>query len=223
MSITHEEARRLIQFKADEALKEIDNNLLEAHLGSCTECQHYEAGLNELESTLRPLMQRKWNRQPLPHPAGRAIMGVPKKFASNIFFATRILAMGLICIAFLFNIWQFTKPGRPRPIPPVASIPLIPTPSLQSTQTQISDQNCESTLYTVQSTDTLESIAHNFSITVEEILRANNIKTATLNPSMKLAIPICDITPAGTQNLVKTTFTPLLVGSTITPVNSPTQ
>jgi len=223
MSITHEEARRLIQFRADEALKEFDHNLLEAHLRSCPECQSYEVKLNELESSLRPLLQRKWNRPPLPHSTGRTVVGESVKSSQSILFATRIAAMGLICIAFLFNIWQFKKSGEPASIPLSVDITLIPTPSLQSTQTQNTAHKCESILYEVQSSDTLESISYQFSIPVQEIESANHIKTGALKASTKLSIPVCNPTPSGTENLARTTNTPLLGSDTLTPVNIPTQ
>jgi LysM repeat protein len=223
MSITHEEARRLIQFRADEVLKEFDHNLLEAHLRSCPECQSYEVNLNELESTLRPLMQRKWNRHPLPLSAGSTAFDGSIKSSQGIIFATRIIAMGLICIAFLFNIWQFNKSGEQASIPPSVDVNLIPTPSLQSTQTETTAQKCGSIQYVVQSSDTLESIAHQFSIPIEDINAANNIKDGALKPSMKLSIPVCNATPSGTEPNVRTTITPLLGSNTLTPVNIPTQ
>jgi hypothetical protein len=223
MTITHEEARRLIQFKADDALNEFDNNLLEAHLSSCPECQNYKASINGLESLLRPLMQRKWNQHPLPLPTDKAVSRGYANFTQTVFFATRIAAMGLICIGFLFNIWQYTKAPGQRSVPPSADIPLIPTPSLQSTRTEPTEQTCASILYLVQSNDTLESIAHQFSVPAEKIKYANNMRTETLNSSMKLSIPVCEPTPRGTPNIVRTTFTPFLGSNTLTPVNGPTQ
>jgi hypothetical protein len=223
MAITHEEAHRLIQFKADAALKESDENLLEAHLSSCIDCKRYETNINELESILQPLMQRKWNQYPLPHSTGKAASGGLNKLQANIFFATRIAAMGIICIAFLFNIWQYTQSGGKGATLPPADIPLIPTPSLQSTQTMMTNQKCEPIRYRVQSNDTLESIANQFSIPVEEIKNANNLMTENLNISMSLSIPVCNPTPAGTPNIIRTKFTPLLGSNTLTPMNSPTQ
>jgi hypothetical protein len=223
MTINHEEARRLIQFKADEALREVDNNLLEAHLRSCPDCQSYKASIDGLESFLRPLMQRKWNQYPLPLPTKKAVSQRYANFKQTIFFATRILAMGLICIGFIFNIWQYTKASGQKSSPPAAAIPLIPTPSLQSTRAEPTDQKCASILYTVQTNDTLESIADQFSVPAEKIRHANNLKTETLNSSMKLSIPICEPTPSGTPNMVRTTFTPFYGSKTLTPVNSPTQ
>ena len=223
MTITHEEAHRLIQFRSDEALQESDRNLLEAHLDSCPDCQNYQARINELESALRPLLQRKWNQAPLPRATGRITSGDYKKLQQSILLATRIAAMGLICAAFMFNIWQFTRSGGNPSTSPSSDIPLIPTPSLPSTQAKMTDQTCEPILYSVQSRDTLDSIASQFSIPVEEIRSTNNLTTEELNTSMRLSIPACNPTPSGTPNIVKTTFTPLLGSNTLTPANRPAQ
>jgi LysM domain-containing protein len=223
MSITHEEARRLIEFKADNALKGIDDNLLEAHLTSCLECQNYAANVLDLESTLQSLLQRRWNQYPLPLSTDGAVSRKNLKHTQNIFFATRIIAMGVICIAFLFNIWQFTQSGRQSTNPPSSEIPLIPTPSMQSTTTKVTDQQCEPILYQVRQKDTLESIANRFSVPTDKILSANHLKNATLATAMKLSIPVCNPTPPETPNTVTTTYTPLFGQTSLTPENSPTQ
>ena len=223
MSITHEEARRLIQFRADDALQDIDNHLLEAHLSTCAECQKYASATHDLEATLQHLMQRRWDRQPLPLPAGKPLSVNSSHITQSIFFATRIIAMGVICVAFLVNIWQFTQSDRQRATPPAAEIPLIPTPSQQSMGTKATDQACESIYYEVKENDTIESIALRFSVPAEEILSTNHLRTETLDASMKLSIPICSPTPPGTPNTVPTTFTPLFTSHTLTPVNGPTQ
>jgi LysM repeat protein len=223
MTITHEEAHRLIQIKADDALKESDKYLLDAHLSSCIDCKSYEASISDLESLLRPLMQRRWNQHPLPLSPGKAASAEFKKIRQSFFFATRIAAMGIICIAFLFNIWQSTQSGGKGTTPSSADIPLIPTPSLQSTQTRMTSQKCESIQYVVQNNDTLDSIANQFSIPAESLKKANNLMTEKIIASTKLSIPVCNPTPAGTPNIVRTTFTPLLGSNTLTPVNGPTQ
>ena len=223
MSITHEDARRLIQFRADDALKGVETHLLDTHLSSCPDCQKYAHSINELQSTLQPLMRRKWNQSPLPLSAGQTASKKSLPVTQRIFFATRIIAMGVICIAFLFNVWQFTQPGRQRPNPPQAEIPMIPTPSLQSTTTKVTNQKCETISYQVRENDTLKIIADRFAIPAEEIIRANNLTTRSLDTSMLLSIPVCNPTPSGTPNTIKTTLTPLLGSNTLTPVNGPTQ
>jgi len=223
MSITHLEARRLIQFHEDDALKGVEKSVLDAHLNACPECQKYADSINQLDSTLRPLLQRKWNHYPLPLSVGQVISRKSNSFMRSTFFATRIVAMGIICAAFLFNIWQFTQSGGKSTNPPSANIPLIPTPSLQSTNTKVMDQRCGPILYEVQKNDTLESIAAQFSTSVEVIIQANHLRTTTLNTSMKLSIQDCSSTPSAMAQTVTTTFTPLLDPTTLTPVNSPTQ
>jgi hypothetical protein len=223
MLITHEEARRLIQFRADDALKDVEVNLLETHLSTCAECQKYAADTKDLESTLQHLMQRRWDRQPLPLSREQTASANPRHFTQSIFFATRIVAMGVICMAFLFNVWQFTQSGRQRATPPAAEIPLIPTPSLQSAGTKATDQTCESIYYEVKENDTIESIATRFSVPAEAIGATNHLSSGTLNTSMKLSIPVCSPTPQGTPNIVSTAFTPLLGPNTLTPINTSSQ
>jgi hypothetical protein len=223
MLITHQEARRLIQRRADEALLDVDRNLLDAHLDACAECQKYAADTSDLEATLQHLMQRRWDHQPLPLSREQTVSGKPIHISQSIFFATRIVAMGVICLAFLFNIWQFTQPSRQRATPPAAEIPLIPTPALQSMGVQATDQTCEPILYEVKEDDTIESIAARFSIPAREILSTNHLTTETLNTAVKLTIPVCSPTPPGTPNIVSTTFTPLLDPNTITPISVSTQ
>jgi hypothetical protein len=223
MLITHEEAHRLIQFRADDALKAAERDVLDVHLSTCAECQKYAAQTNELGSTLQQLMQRRWERQPLSPSLEKTVSVHPIHFSQSIFFATRIAAMGVICVAFLFNIWQFTQSGRQRATPPAAEIPLIPTPSLQSTGTKATDQTCESIYYRVMENDTVDSIAARFSIPPEQIRATNHLRTGILNTSMKLSIPVCGPTPPGTPKIISTTFTPLLGPDTLTPVNISTQ
>jgi hypothetical protein len=223
MPITHEEAHKLIQFNADEILKGVEKNLLEAHLDSCESCRIYAGSIQELESTLMPVMQRRWNQHPLPQSRDRVVSGRTSTLTQNVFFATRITALCVIFLAFLFNVWQFTQSTGQKTMPPVADIPLIPTPSLQSTRTMVTEPQCEPILYEVRENDTLESIANQFSMPVEEIVRMNNIRTGTLNRSEKLTLTVCSLTPSGMQNAVNTTFTPLLGPTTLTPANSPTQ
>jgi spore germination protein YaaH len=130
--------------------------------------------------------------------------------------------MGIICIAFLFNIWQFTRSSGTGSSQPSTNAFPAPTPSIQFTGTTVSSQKCDQILYPVQEDDTLESIAHQFSITKAELLAANNISLESLRPAIRLRIPICGTTPVG-KTTVTTTLTPLLGSTPSTPVNGPTQ
>jgi hypothetical protein len=223
MSITHEEAQKLIQFKADDALMGFDNHLLEDHLRNCLECQKYAASIQALESTLPLLLHRRWDQQPLPHSTGQAFSRKPIRLQQNIFFATRIIAMGVICVAFLFNVWHFAQSGRTSVNPPSAVIPVIPTPSVQSTTTKPLDQKCERIVYVVQQGDTLERIAKQFSVSADEVMKANQLRSNALPSSMALSIPVCSLTPSGTPDTAASTFTPFLGTTTLTPIDSPTQ
>jgi hypothetical protein len=223
MSISHEEARKLIQFKADDALNGIESSTLDTHLSACQECQTYAARIDDLKSTLQPLMHRRWNQHPLPHRTSRTVSQKTKQFTKSIFFATRIIAMGMICAAFLFNIWQFSRSGSQGADPHSAAIPMIPTPSLQSATTKAIDRACESISYEVRQGDTLESIADQFSVTAEDLRMGNNLGSTPLMPSMRLSVPVCSPTPSGTPSNARTTFTPLVDPATGTPVTGPTQ
>jgi hypothetical protein len=223
MPITHEEARRLIHLRADEALKSMDDNPLQAHLRSCVECQNYAASIHDLESTLQPLLQRRWNQIPLPLSTENVVSRNHIRLTQSLFFATRIVALGVICIAFLFNIWQFAGSGKRDANPPSAEIPLIPTPSMHSTTTKVMEKMCASVLYEVRQNDTLDSIAIHFSVSRDEILQANHLAKATLATGMKLSIPVCSPTPSRTPDTIITTYTPLLGSSTITPADGTTQ
>jgi len=222
MPITHEEAHRLIQFNADQALKEVEKNLLEDHLTACLECRDYARRMQDLELTLTSVMQRRWNNQSRPRPIQATGPKKHSKLLQNTLFATRIAAMGVICIAFLFNILHFTQSAGQSPNPISASVPPVPTPSVLSTTTNVTGQQCKQISYTVQDNDTLESIAGRFSVPMEVIVAANHLQANLLYPSMNLSIPICDQTP-GTPRTATITFTPLLDSTTSTPVNSPTQ
>jgi hypothetical protein len=66
MSITHEEARKLIQFKSDVALEPQQLGTLEIHLNSCMECRAFAEEIKEVEDLLVLTMLRYWNFQPVP-------------------------------------------------------------------------------------------------------------------------------------------------------------
>jgi len=219
MQITHEEAHKLIQFNADEALDSQAKATLASHLQQCVECRAYAQDIQEIESILSPVMKRKWNLQPVP----LSIHAIAVKKASRIqvdaILTTRTAMIGIVLVAFIFSIWQFTLSGGQAVSPLPAGVLPVPTPSTQPTITRIKFQNCEETLYSVRENDTLESIAYQFSISKEEIMTMNNMKIETVNPAMKLMIPICSFTPTGTVNpaTLTTTYTPIMNATTSTP------
>jgi hypothetical protein len=66
MQITHEEARKLIQFGLDQMLKPQEKNMLQIHLEDCIECRTFFGDLKEVDNLLLPTMLRQWNLQPTP-------------------------------------------------------------------------------------------------------------------------------------------------------------
>lgn len=220
MFITHEEARKLIQFEADESLRLNLKNMLLSHLEDCAECRTYADSLRRMESVLKPMMKRQWTQPHLPLPVGALLSnGTPRK-PSSMVLATRISVVGMIAIAFLFSVWQFTVSIGPTPGPVSASAPPIPTPSTQLTGTGTTSQTCTQTRYIVQENDTLESIAFRFAVSKEDLMADNQIDNETVLIGTELIILACNSTPTGT---VHPTFTPLLSPTITTPGGQPTQ
>lgn len=219
MQITHEEARKLIQFGLDQMLKPQEKNMLQIHLEDCIECRTFFGDLKEVDNLLLPTMLRQWNLQPTPLSIGALINKRQSRLQSNIILTTRMAIISIIFAAFIFSAWQFTQSGKQTSNPlPVGVLP-VPTPSSQSTSTEISFQNCGAMSYQVQENDTLESIAAQFSVSREMLAAINNLHTETLTTKMKLLIPICNSTPTGTvhPSTLTTTFTPLFDPTTSTP------
>jgi hypothetical protein len=217
MQITHEEVRKLIQFNADDALKPFDKNTLLTHLETCAECQAYAKSIRGMESILRPLLQRKWDQQPVPLSVSSVRAQRDDRISERMFMATRIAAFGMICVTFVFSIWQFTLSNQRTQSPLLASVPPVPTPSTQLISTTGTVEHCDNRIYIVKETDTLESIAFLFSISKEEIMAANSMKTEILSTRMEITVPVCTSTPTGTVNALTTTYTPAIRLITSTP------
>jgi LysM repeat protein len=219
MQITHEEARKLIQFNADNALKSQEKVNLSAHIEECIECRTYVDEIKEVESILLPVMTRQWNIQPIPLSIGTIYAKRNATIRTSMILATRTAAIGVVLLAFMFSVWQFSVSdgGGSSRLP--VSVPPVPTPSTQSTSTRITFKSCDGMLYTVQEKDTLESIAHQFTTSAEELMTANNMKTKIVNTDMKLIVPICNFTPTGTIHpaTLTTTYTPSMNPTTFTP------
>ncbi len=220
MQITHEEAHRLIQLDADEVLSMQEKVALSTHLEDCMECRAYAREIEEVESVLVPLMKRQWDLQPAPLLIGAIRAKGFSKTQISITLATRIAAIGVVFLAFVFSAWQLALSGRQAPGHLPIDIPSIPIPPMQSTSTKITSPNCHEILYRVQESDTLESLAHRFSVSPDEIRAINNMKTETIHPAMQLRISICNFTPTGTSNptIFSTTYTPSRKPITSTPV-----
>src|SRR5687768_359269 len=221
MEITHEEARRLIQYNADKALSQKEQIMLRAHFKGCAECRAYHAEFKETENHLRRVMHREWGLRPTP--LSIAVLTSKRNFIGrlNILLATRTALVSIALLVFIFGIWQiklitsYTSNRTPLNILPV------PTPSAQLTSTTIGVQNCEEIRYIVQENDTLEGLAEQFSTSKESIMTANDMKIEAIRGGTELIIPVCDYTPTSTVNPpTGTIYTPFTSPTTNTPTAS---
>ena len=218
MHITHEEAHHLIQFHADGALKAQQRHLLITHLEDCAECQQYAASIQRMESMLRPMLRRNWDREPLPLSIG-AFTAKGKSTAERMLVATRIAALAVVFLAFFFGAWNFTVSSRRTPTPFLQSVPVIPTPftSTVTAGTEASFANCAMTTYMVEQNDTLAYIASKFSASIDHIMQVNSMQNEIVITGETLIIPVCNFTPTNPAVAHTTTFTPVLYSTTTTP------
>jgi hypothetical protein len=221
MQITHEKARELIQFDADQALNAEQKAILATHLRHCTECLTYAEEMREVEHLLLPAMRKHWHLQPIPLSIDALVTKRNAKIQASMLLTMRTAAISLALFAFFFSAWQFMVLGQQGSSLLPASVLPIPTPSTQSTSTQTLFQSCAEISYIVQENDTLESIAAQFSIAKEEIMAMNNMETEIVQPSMELMIPICGFTPTITAHpfTLTTTYAPAISPTTSTPGN----
>jgi len=75
-------------------------------------------------------------------------------------------------------------------------------------------------LYSVGETDSIASIAAQFSLSAETIIELNHLQTEAVSPSLELLIPLCNFTPTSTFHAATftTTYTPRFIGTASTPV-----
>jgi len=217
--LTHEEARRLVDFSLDQALDAGTRSVLDEHLTTCMECRSYAGELDQLESVLRG-MKHRWDRlRPAPlHPneLGDRSRNKVLGFADTI-VATRMAVMILTVFAVALGAWQLSIGSLIPPNRHNAAIP-IPTPSSLLTATGATAPGCNYIVYRVQPGDTLDGIASMFSVQKEWIVEFNHMQTEAVDRTMILNIPLCITTPTGTIQVPAATIT-------ITPqleANSPT-
>ena len=210
MQITHEEARRLIQFKADNSLNSTNEEKLSSHLKDCRGCRDYLSSIHETESTLRQTMRKQWNVHPLPLQMDVLYARAYSNPGANILLTTRRALVGIAVLMFAFLTWQsMSNKASSVQAPQLGTLPMIPTPSVQTTATNTLQSDCQEVRYIVQQGDTLESIAQHFSASKESILAANNLSGETLIPSKELIVPVCTSTPSGTVHPPTFTITPI--------------
>src|SRR5690349_982637 len=178
MQITHEQARRLIQFDMDQGLKPDEEKLLQMHLNGCIECHSFAEEMKEVDSILLPVMNKHWKLEPQPLPIASIVEKMNSKRQTNILLTMRTTVISIAFVAFVLGTWQFIRSQNPTPMP--VSILPIPTPSGQLTSTKIRLTNCEEMLYRVQENDTLASIALRFSVSKDQMMAINNMNEETV-------------------------------------------
>lgn len=217
MQITHEEARRLIHFLVDGALKPQEKLVLSTHIEACFECRAYADEIKEVESILLPVMKSQWNLPPPPLSVSTLQAKKETKIPATAILAIRTAALSLAFVAFVFAAWQFTSAGQQVPVPLTVGVPPLPTPLIQTTSTENRFENCKIMIYEVQENDSLTSIADRFFISTEEIMAINNMKAESTHTLMKLRIPICGLTPTVTVDPTSITTTTPVFGLTTSP------
>lgn len=221
MSITHEQARKLIQQKLDQALNVQESATLSAHLHHCSQCQAYANEIQEVENILFPIMKRQWSARPVP----LSIAALTEKSfhaKTNTLLTMRTTAISLVVMALFFSAWQFVLSGPSESSAVPLAIPPVPTPSAltaQSTRAHVTIEGCTLMQYTVRENDTLAAIAEQFAIAEDAIVELNHLETEVLSPAMELVIPSCNFTRTGTFHpaTFTTTYTPVVNQSTSTP------
>jgi hypothetical protein len=217
MSITHEEARKFIQFNADHALKADDLTMLDAHLAACQACTAHAEQIRSMELTLRQTMRKQWNAPPLP----LRVQDVRGKNWlegwTTALLPTRKLLIGITTLLFAFTVWQFAASGGDSSNMTMVVISPNPTPSLSTTSTHSTLNSCDLITYTVQDGDTLKGLADRYSVPAEAITELNNLKTSILAGGSQIIIPLCTLTPTSTNHAPASTLTPGLQTFTTTP------
>jgi LysM domain/Putative zinc-finger len=223
MQITHEQARKLIQFSLDGVLQAAEKATLTAHLQDCMDCRDYAKELKEVEVIILPLMKRQWSAPPIPLSIPSLTQRKSSTIQASKLLAIRSTVIAFVFVALFFSAWQFVASGPAGARPASLVIPLVPTPSIQtaqSTNTESTAKNCQVMAYKVQNNDTLASLADRFLVSEDEIMKLNQLKTDTVSTSMELMIPICNFTPTGTIHpaTFTITYTPIIQLTTSTPV-----
>ena len=217
MQITHAEATKLIQYSLDGALNPEKQRMLLSHLQECDKCKAHADEMRNIENMLRHVMNKHWRYDPLPLPIDSIKpQNIFQKTAYSL-FGLRTALISLVLVAFSFLIWQLrtTVNDSSGQIP--LSLAPVPTPSIQLSTASLESPKCKWSLHKVDKLDTLESIAHQYSITKDEIRAFNNMTSELIYESMELKIPKCNTTPTMTAQIPTTTLTPILEFTLDTP------
>ena len=217
MQITHEEAHRLIQFDTDHALKLYEKNDLIAHLDACEECKIYAESIKEIGALLHPFFQRNWNQQPIPLSVAALIGKRNQSARPGTLLATRIAIISIICISFVFSVWQFTTSTHSASDVSLLTVPPMPTPSTRLVNMTSTSSTCVGRSYRVKENDRLESISETFAVSQQELLTANRLTSEAFKAGVQIIVPSCTSTPTGTVNAQPTTYTPSSRPITSTP------
>jgi hypothetical protein len=168
-----------------------------------------------MESVLRPLLQQQWRQRPVPLSVGM-LVSRESRTTEGMMLATRIAAVSVMFIAFMFSALQFTVTGNGAASPVLANVPSMPIPST-STQLTSTEIGCGSISYLVQKNDTLASIASQFSISTDELIQANALTSNTMITGQQIIVPACTSTPTSTTYPLTSTLTPVRGQDTTTP------
>jgi hypothetical protein len=217
MQITHQEARRLIHFHSDDALKAQEKSMLLAHLTACPECRIYAEEIKEVEIMLVPVMKKHWDARPIPLSIHELKAKRISSTRSGNLLTIRMALMSFVLAALIFSTWQFTRTGLPSDEEPSLAFAPLPTPSVERTSTAISSDDCGVIQYTIQPGDTLESIAQQFSASPEEIISMNSLKSEVVSSGLRLLIPFCGFTPTIEFQATRPTTSTPVRGSATSP------
>ena len=226
--MTHQKARALLQSAIDQPIDPEAKTALEAHLAVCEACDHYARSLADLEVHLRRVLHANWDKQK-PEISLQAIIdpNPAKLLWNNLFgqanFMSRVtiavtLLLGYIVIASIFGIKSpisnnNTATILPTPNEAALAFSTSPTPSAPpaSTLTDAATQGCNMVNYTVQKTDSLESISREHNISKDLLMQYNHLTSDAITPGTHLIIPQCEGVPSLTATLSKNnTSTPLI-------------
>lgn len=220
--LAHQKFHTLLQVAADQALRPEEQIMLDRHLSECVECRKYAQGLDQLQDSLRRLMQQQWNVRSTPLRV-EAIKARSHRTITHNHFAAAFSKFAFIPMLaltiFMVLTIKTTNPQKSSPSVALSGTPsmalLIPKPPASITAVKLRTQTCKQVTYSAQENETLSSIAIKFSVPEESIAAYNGISGDRLNAPLTLIIPICEHTP------LESTTTPTIPNTMTIPLDSP--